>query len=53
MKPLKQVVKAKSFKYKNIKAHQLIKLEHYKKIKDQAFLVFFKGLTLRVIIAGF
>ncbi|TPH42700.1 hypothetical protein FIM77_07880 [Helicobacter pylori] len=53
LKPLKQVIKAKSFKYKNTKAHQLIKLERYKKIRDQAFLVFLKGLTLRVIIASF
>ncbi|WP_000558582.1 hypothetical protein [Helicobacter pylori] len=41
LKPLKQVLKAKSFKYK---ARQLVKLERYKKIRDQAFLVFLKGL---------
>ncbi|RVZ61771.1 hypothetical protein EC574_08020 [Helicobacter pylori] len=44
LKPLKQVLKAKAL----IKAHQLIKLERYKKIRDQAFLVFLKGLTERL-----
>lgn len=53
LKPLKQVIKAKSFKYKNIKAHQLVKLERYKKIRDQAFLVFLKGLTFESDYSGF
>ncbi|PUD57643.1 hypothetical protein C2R56_02295 [Helicobacter pylori] len=47
LKPLKQVIKAL------IKAHQLIKLERYKKIRDQAFLVFLKSLTFKSDYSGF
>ncbi len=60
LKPLKQVIKAKRLLNKFIKAKKLLKIKsslagktwHLKKIRDQAFLVFFKGFN-RAIIASF
>ncbi|PUD79808.1 hypothetical protein C2R62_03030 [Helicobacter pylori] len=50
LKPLKQVIKAK--KLSNIKSSLAGKTWRLKKIRDQAFLVFFKGFN-RAIIASF
>ncbi|GAA7089117.1 hypothetical protein VN0427_14920 [Helicobacter pylori] len=45
MKPLKQVIKAK--KLLNIKSLPADKTWQLKKIRDQAFLVFFKGFNIK------
>ncbi|RVZ49358.1 hypothetical protein EC572_07870 [Helicobacter pylori] len=50
LKPLKQVIKAK--KLSKIKSSLADKTWRLKKIRDQAFLVFFKGFN-RAIIASF